>query len=91
MGPKKANESIKVNRNIVRTTIEVKKEIIHKHENGVCIMDLALQFSLAKKDSYLMFLWKGTPLPNNNISPLALPHQLLLMSTLLRIGMVKLN
>jgi len=48
MGPKKASESVKAKRKIVRTTIEVKKEIIRKHENGVCVSDLALQFGLAK-------------------------------------------
>ena len=29
-------------------TIEVKKEIIQKHENDTCVWDLALQFSLTK-------------------------------------------
>ena len=43
MGPKKASE-----RKIVRTTIEVKKEIIRKHENGVRVTDLASRFDLAK-------------------------------------------
>ena len=46
MEPKKANENIKAKKKIVRT-IEVKKEIIRKHEKGVSVSDLALQFSLA--------------------------------------------
>jgi hypothetical protein len=44
-----------------------------------------------QKDSYLMFLWKGTPHPNNNISPLPLPHHLPLTSlTLVLADKVKL-
>jgi hypothetical protein len=39
MGPKKDNES-KVKRKMTRITIEVKKEIIAKHENGVRVSDL---------------------------------------------------
>lgn len=45
---KKATESVKGKRKIVRTTINVKKEIIEKHENGICILDLSLQFGWAK-------------------------------------------
>ena len=40
MGSKKANESVKARRKIVRTTIEVKKETLQKHENGVYVSDL---------------------------------------------------
>jgi transposase-like protein len=47
MGPKKDNDS-KVTRKMTRITIEVKKEIIAKHENGVRVSDLATQFGVAK-------------------------------------------
>jgi IS30 family transposase len=33
---------------MTRITIEVKKEIIARHENGVCVSDLATQFGVAK-------------------------------------------
>jgi transposase-like protein len=46
-GPKKDNDS-KVKRKMTRTTIEVKKEIIAEHENGVRVSDLATQFGMAK-------------------------------------------
>lgn len=42
MGPKKVRGSGKAKRKIVRTVIEVKKEIIRKYENGVRVSDLAL-------------------------------------------------
>jgi transposase-like protein len=38
---------------MTRITIEVKKEIIAKHENGVCVSDLATQFGVAKSTSVL--------------------------------------
>jgi hypothetical protein len=47
MGPKKNNDS-KVKRKMTRITIEVKKEITAKHENGVRVSDLAAQFGMAK-------------------------------------------
>jgi IS30 family transposase len=47
MGPKKDNDST-VKRKMTRITIEVKKEIIAKHENGVRVSDLAIQFGVAK-------------------------------------------
>ena len=47
MGPKKDNDS-KVKRKMTRITVEVKKEIIAKHENGVRVSDLATQFGVAK-------------------------------------------
>jgi transposase-like protein len=47
MGPKKDNDN-KVKRKMTRITIEVKKEIIAKHENGVRVSDLATQFGMAK-------------------------------------------
>jgi transposase-like protein len=47
MGPKKDNDR-KVKRKMTRITIEVKKEIIAKHENGVHVSDLATQFGMAK-------------------------------------------
>jgi hypothetical protein len=40
MGPEKDNDS-KVKRKMTRITIEVKKEIIATHENGVLVTDLA--------------------------------------------------
>ena len=47
MERKEVNESIKAIRKIVRTTIELKKEILWKQENGVCVSGLTLQFSLS--------------------------------------------
>ena len=47
MGPKKNNDS-KVKRKNTNITIDVKKEIIAKHENGVRVSDLATQFGMAK-------------------------------------------
>ena len=48
MGPKKDNDSSKVKRKLTKITIEVKKEVIAKHENGVRVSDLATQFGMAK-------------------------------------------
>lgn len=48
MGPKKDNYSRKVKRKNTNMMIDVKKEIIAKHKNGVCISDLATQFWMAK-------------------------------------------
>jgi hypothetical protein len=53
MRPKKDNDS-KVKRKMTRITIEVKKEIIAKHENGVCVFDLATQFGMAKCETWQM-------------------------------------
>jgi phosphotransferase system IIB component len=47
MGPKKDNYS-NVKRKMTRITIEVKKEIIAKDENGIRVSDLATQFGMAK-------------------------------------------
>jgi transposase-like protein len=47
MGPKNNNDS-KVKRKMTRITTEVKKENIAKHENGICVSDLATQFGMAK-------------------------------------------
>ena len=47
MGPKKDNDSSKVKKN-TNIMIDVKKEIIAKHENGVRVSDLATQFGMAK-------------------------------------------
>lgn len=33
---------------MTRITIEVKKETVVKHENGVCVSDLATQIAMAK-------------------------------------------
>jgi hypothetical protein len=41
MGPRKDNDSIKVKRKHTNIMIDVKKEIIAKHENGVRVSDLA--------------------------------------------------
>jgi transposase-like protein len=54
MGPKKDNDS-KVKRKMIRITIEVKKEIVAKHENGVRVSDLATQFGVAKSTIYVLF------------------------------------
>lgn len=48
MGPKKASDSIKVKRKVVKTTKEVKNEIKGKHEDGVHMSNLALQFGLVR-------------------------------------------
>ena len=50
MGPKKSssNSTGKEKIKVVRTTIELKKEIIVKFENGVRVSDLAAQFNMAK-------------------------------------------
>ena len=47
MGPKKDNDS-KVKRKNTNIMIDVKKEIIANHENGVRVSDLATQFGMAK-------------------------------------------
>lgn len=49
MAPKKAkSDTGQGKRKVVRKTIEVKKEIIAEHENGVCVSDLAVQYAIAK-------------------------------------------
>ena len=48
MGPKKDSDKGKEKRKTVRQTIELKKEIIAKYENGVRVSDLALQYGMAK-------------------------------------------
>ena len=48
MGPKKDNDSSKLKRKNTTIMIDVKKEIIVKHENGVRVSDLATQFGMAK-------------------------------------------
>ena len=47
-GPKKDNDSSKVKRKNTNIMIDVKKEIIAKHENGFRVSDLATQFGMAK-------------------------------------------
>jgi hypothetical protein len=48
MGPKKNNDSSKVKRKNTSVMIDVKKEIVAKHENGVRISDFGTQFRMAK-------------------------------------------
>jgi len=48
MGPKKGNDSSKVKRKHTNIMIDVKKEIIAKHENCVHVSDLSTQFGMAK-------------------------------------------
>ena len=48
MGPKKDNDSSKGKRKNTNIMMDVKKEIIAKHENGVRVSDLATQFGMAK-------------------------------------------
>jgi hypothetical protein len=48
MGPKKDNDSSKAKRKNARIVIDVKEEIIAKHENGVLVSDLGTQFGMAK-------------------------------------------
>ena len=49
-GPKKSSSisTGKEKRKVVRTTIELKKEIVKKFENGVRLSDLAAQYKMAK-------------------------------------------
>ncbi|KAF2349191.1 DNA binding HTH domain Psq-type [Trinorchestia longiramus] len=48
MGPKKDSDKGKAKRKTVRTTIELKKEIIAKYESDVRVSDLASQYEMAK-------------------------------------------
>ena len=49
MGAKKARSDIGQGKGkIVRRTVEVKKGIIIKHENGVRVSDLAAEYGMAK-------------------------------------------
>ena len=60
MGPKKnKSESCQVKRKTVRTTIELKKEIIGKYENGVRVLDTAVEYSMTKSSL------------SNSVSPIA--------------------
>ena len=54
MGAKKARSDVgQGKRKIVRRTVEVKKEIITNHENGIRVSDLAADFGMAKSITYL--------------------------------------
>uniref|UniRef100_UPI00358DE2FE tigger transposable element-derived protein 1-like n=1 Tax=Myxine glutinosa TaxID=7769 RepID=UPI00358DE2FE len=48
MAPKKSSEGNKNKRKVVRATIEVKKQLIAKHEGGMRVMDLAAMFEMPK-------------------------------------------
>uniref|UniRef100_UPI00358EFACF tigger transposable element-derived protein 1-like n=1 Tax=Myxine glutinosa TaxID=7769 RepID=UPI00358EFACF len=48
MAPKKSSEGNKNKRKAVRSTIEVKKQLIAKHEGGMRVMDLAAMFEMPK-------------------------------------------
>uniref|UniRef100_UPI00358F173F tigger transposable element-derived protein 1-like n=1 Tax=Myxine glutinosa TaxID=7769 RepID=UPI00358F173F len=48
MAPKKSSEGNKNKRKAVRATIEVKKQLIAKHEGGMRVMDLAAMFEMPK-------------------------------------------
>ena len=49
MSAKKARSGVgHAKRKIVRRTVEVKKEIIAKHENGVYVFDLAAEHGMTK-------------------------------------------
>ena len=49
MGAKKASSDIShAKRKIVRGTVEVKKVVIAKHENGVYVSDLAAEYGMTK-------------------------------------------
>ena len=76
MAPKKCSEENKSKRKAVRATIEVKKDLITKHESGTRVADLATMFRMPKcrhqnhqKRSYMMLSWKVTNLPRNNLPP----------------------
>jgi hypothetical protein len=53
MRPKKDNDSSKVKRKNTNIMIDVKKEIIAKHENGVRVSDYGTQFGMANQRSIL--------------------------------------
>ncbi|CAL1526524.1 unnamed protein product [Lymnaea stagnalis] len=48
MGPKKCSEDNKMKRKAVRATIEVKKDLIARHEGGTRVADLAAIFGMPK-------------------------------------------
>jgi hypothetical protein len=48
MAPKKVTNVEKPKRKIIRTTVELKKELITKWEKGTCLSDLVVQYGLAK-------------------------------------------
>lgn len=54
MGPKKVK--VKMRGKIVRTTIQVKKDILQKYENRIRVSNLALQYGL---DNLLICLLKN--------------------------------
>lgn len=56
---KKVSEGENLKRILVRTTIEMKNEIIVKHENGICVSDVALQYSITKSLIYTILKKKG--------------------------------
>ena len=51
MGAKKARSHIgRAKRKIVRRTVQVKKETIAKHENGVYVFDLAAEHGMTRSN-----------------------------------------
>ncbi|GCC33618.1 hypothetical protein chiPu_0012088 [Chiloscyllium punctatum] len=48
MAPKKSSEENKSKRESVRTTVELKEELIAKHESGTRVSDLAATFEMPK-------------------------------------------
>lgn len=66
MGPKKVK--VKMRGKIVRTTIQVKKNILQKYENRIRVSNLALQYGL---DNLLICLLKN----KESIKKLKLPKQ----------------
>ncbi|GCC27281.1 hypothetical protein chiPu_0005705 [Chiloscyllium punctatum] len=48
MAPKKSSEANKSKRKSVRMTIELKRELIAKHESSTCVSDLAAMFEMPK-------------------------------------------
>jgi hypothetical protein len=48
MAPKKVTDVEKPKRTIIMTTVELKKELTTKWEKGICVSDLAVQYSMAK-------------------------------------------
>ncbi|KAF2369118.1 Homeobox domain-like [Trinorchestia longiramus] len=68
MGPKKnISDSGRVKRKNVRTTIELKKEIIAKFESGVRVSDLASPYGMAKS-TISTFLKKIEALKGANVA-----------------------
>ena len=57
VGPKQGSHSSKVKRKVVRTMIELKKEIVAKYDGGVCVSGLA-EYGMVKSMSSTVLKYK---------------------------------